>query len=83
MEDDAVYTTWCMLCVLFCLKETTLTDRDVGMCETFSTQITAKLGEQNQRLKDLNRVKAVLKPKPEDGVLALIRWMKVSGTPKR
>lgn len=82
MEDDAVYSNVSVVRAL--LFQGNHTDnRDVGMCETFSTQITAKLGEQDQRLKDLNRVKAVLKPKPEDGVLALIRWIKVSGTPKR
>lgn len=72
------------VCCAYSLFEGNPTDyHDVGMYGTFFTQITAKLGEQDQRLKDLNRVKAVLKPKPEDGALALIRWMKVSGTPKR
>lgn len=46
-------------------------------------QITAKLGEQDMRLKDLNRVKAILKPHPDEGILTLIRWLKLSSTPKR
>ncbi|CAM9250997.1 unnamed protein product [Ectocarpus sp. 6 AP-2014] len=46
-------------------------------------KITAKLGEQEARLKDLNRVKAVPKPKPEDGALALLRWLKTSGAAKK
>lgn len=46
-------------------------------------QITEKLGEQEARLKDLNRVKAVPKPKPEEGALALLRWLKTSGSPKQ
>ncbi|CAM9228892.1 unnamed protein product [Pylaiella littoralis] len=46
-------------------------------------KITAKVGEQEMRLKDLNRVKAVAKPKPEDGTLALLRWLNASGAPKK
>ncbi|CAM9521708.1 unnamed protein product [Scytosiphon promiscuus] len=46
-------------------------------------KITEKLGEQEARLKDLNRVRAIPKPKPEDGALALLRWLKASGAPKQ
>ncbi|CAN0229761.1 unnamed protein product [Ascophyllum nodosum] len=45
-------------------------------------KITAKLGEQEQRLKDLNRVRALPKPKPEEGFLALLNWVKTGGRPK-
>ena len=47
------------------------------------TQITAKLGEQENRLKDIRRVKAPPKPKPEDGTLALHRWFKTIGANKK
>lgn len=46
-------------------------------------QITAKLGEQENRLKDINQVKAVPRPKSDEGALALLRWLKVNGANKK
>eukprot|EP00904_Undaria_pinnatifida_P009232 jgi/Undpi1/5439/HiC_scaffold_2.g00718.m1 len=46
-------------------------------------KITAKMGEQENRLKDLNRVRAVPKPKPDEGTLALLRWFKTNGANKK
>lgn len=47
------------------------------------TQITAKLGEQKDRLKEINQVKAVPRPKSDEGTLALLRWLAVSGANKK
>ena len=41
------------------------------------------MGEQENRLKDLNRVRAVPKPKPDEGTLALLRWFKTNGANKK
>ncbi|CAM9266968.1 unnamed protein product [Laminaria digitata] len=46
-------------------------------------KITAKLGEQENRLKDLNRVKAVPRPRSDEGALALLRWLKINGANKK